>query len=104
MTIREIEARCQMERANIRFYEREGLLTAQRLPNGYRDYTEEDVQTLLRIRVYSAKDYHDKFDGDYFQLIGQKGLFEYYAYVLPSQSELAITQQELTGEMFFFLD
>ena len=59
---------------------------------------------LLRIRVYSAKDYHDKFDGDYFQLIGQKGLFEYYAYVLPSQSELAITQQELTGEMFFFLD
>ena len=38
------------------------------------------------------------------QLIGQKGLFEYYAYVLPSQSELAITQQELTGEMFFFLD
>ena len=51
MTIREIEARCQMERANIRFYEREGLLTAQRLPNGYRDYTEEDVQTLLRIRL-----------------------------------------------------
>ena len=45
-----------------------------------------------------------EFDGDYFQLIGQKGLFEYYAYVLPSQSELAITQQELTGEMFFFLD
>ena len=51
MTIREIEACCQMERANIRFYEREGLLTAQRLPNGYRDYTEEDVQTLLRIRL-----------------------------------------------------
>ena len=51
MTIREIETRCQMERANIRFYEREGLLTARRLPNGYRDYTEEDVQTLLRIRL-----------------------------------------------------
>ena len=70
----------------------------------YNGDLQDTSQTLLRIRVYSAKDYHDKFDGDYFQLIGQKGLFEYYAYVLPSQSELAITQQELTGEMFFFLD
>ena len=46
----------------------------------------------------------DKFDNDYFQLIGQKGLFEYYAYVVPSQSELAITQQQLREEMFSFLD
>lgn len=51
MTIHEVEARCQMERANIRFYEREGLLTAPRQSNGYRDYTEENVQTLLRIRL-----------------------------------------------------
>lgn len=59
---------------------------------------------LLKLRVYSVKDYHDKFDNDYFQLIGQKGLFEYYAYVVPSQSELAITQQQLREEMFSFLD
>lgn len=58
----------------------------------------------LKLRVYSVKDYHDKFDNDYFQLIGQKGLFEYYAYVVPSQSELAITQQQLREEMFSFLD
>ena len=65
----------------------------------------QDTSTpLLKIRVYSAKDYHDKFDSDYFQLIGQKGLFEYYAYIPSSQSELAITKQELTEEMFFFLD
>ena len=51
MTIREMEARCGMDRANIRFYEREGLLTAPRLQNGYRDYTEENAQTLLRIRL-----------------------------------------------------
>ena len=59
---------------------------------------------LLKLRVYSVKDYHDKFDNDYFQLIGQKGLFEYYAYVVPSESELAITQQQLREEMFSFLD
>lgn len=51
MTIQEMERRCGMERANIRFYEREGLLTPKRLDNGYRDYSEEDVQTLLRIRL-----------------------------------------------------
>ena len=42
----------------------------------YNGDLQDTSQTLLRIRVYSAKDYHDKFDGDYFQLIGQKGLFE----------------------------
>ena len=51
MTIREVESRCGMDRANIRFYEREGLLAAPRLSNGYRDYTEENVRTLLRIRL-----------------------------------------------------
>lgn len=70
----------------------------------YHDDLQDTSDTLLKIRVYSVKDYHDKFDGDYFQLIGQKGLFEYYAYVIPSDSDLAITQQELTDEMFFFLD
>src|SRR5699024_3528675 len=38
-------------RANIRFYEKEGLLSPQRKSNGYRDYTEEDVETLKRIRL-----------------------------------------------------
>ena len=59
---------------------------------------------LLKLRVYSAKDYHDKFDSDYFELIEQKGLFEYYAYIPASNSDLAITREELTEEMFFFLD
>lgn len=59
---------------------------------------------LLKLRVYSAKDYHDKFDTDYFELIEQKGLFEYYAYIPSSDSDLAITQEELTQQMFFFLD
>lgn len=51
MTIKEMEERCAMDRANIRFYEREGLLSPERLANGYRDYTEQDAETLLRIKL-----------------------------------------------------
>ena len=51
MTIKEIEERTGMDRANIRFYEKEGLLFPQRLANGYRDYTEHDVDILLRVKL-----------------------------------------------------
>ena len=51
MTIKELEARIGMERANIRFYEKEGLLSPRRLDNGYRDYSEEDADLLLRIKL-----------------------------------------------------
>lgn len=51
MRIKEIEKLSGMERANIRFYEREGLLTAKRMDNGYRDYSEDDLKILLRIKL-----------------------------------------------------
>lgn len=51
MTIKELEVRTGMNRANIRFYEEEGLLAPQRRANGYRDYSEEDVRTLEKIRL-----------------------------------------------------
>lgn len=51
MTIKEIETLSGMTRANIRFYEAEGLLTPERASNGYRDYSEEDLQVLKRIRL-----------------------------------------------------
>ena len=51
MTIREIETASGMTRANIRFYESEGLLNPERRSNGYRDYTEEDLEILERIRL-----------------------------------------------------
>lgn len=51
MTIKEIEAQSGMTRANIRFYESEGLLTPERGANGYRNYSEDELQTLLRIRL-----------------------------------------------------
>lgn len=51
MQIKEIEALSGMDRANIRFYEKEGLLTPKRMNNGYRDYSEDDLQILLRIKL-----------------------------------------------------
>lgn len=51
MTIKELENRTGMTRANIRFYEGEGLLTPKRLDNGYRDYSEEDARTLEKIKL-----------------------------------------------------
>ncbi len=51
MTIKELENRTGMTRANIRFYEGEGLLSPKRLDNGYRDYSEEDARTLEKIKL-----------------------------------------------------
>ena len=51
MTVGEMELATGLDRATIRFYERAGLLSPLRLENGYRDYSEQDRQTLLRIKL-----------------------------------------------------
>lgn len=51
MTIKEMESLSGMTRANIRFYETEGLLMPQRAQNGYHDYTEDDLKVLKRIKL-----------------------------------------------------
>ena len=52
MQIKEVESRVGMRRSNIRYYEKEGLLDlTRRDENNYREYTEEDIEQLLRIKV-----------------------------------------------------
>lgn len=51
MTINEMEQKSGLDRANIRFYEKEGLVTPERRENGYRDYSEQDLQLLLKIKL-----------------------------------------------------
>jgi len=51
MNIKEVEESTGLTRANIRFYEKEGLLSPKRRDNGYRDYDGEDVHCLKKIRL-----------------------------------------------------
>lgn len=52
MTIKEIEVLTGLPRANVRYYEAEGLIAPQRnKENGYRVYSEEDAGLLLKIRL-----------------------------------------------------
>lgn len=52
MRINEVERRVGITKKNIRFYEKEGLLTPGRsLENGYRDYSDRDVDTLRQIKL-----------------------------------------------------
>lgn len=52
MTVKALEELVGMTRANIRFYEQEGLLAPTRLENGYRDYSEEDADVLRKIKLF----------------------------------------------------
>lgn len=50
MTIKDVEEQLGITRANIRFYEKEGLLFPKRNPiNDYRNYSAEDLETLKKI-------------------------------------------------------
>lgn len=51
MTSKEIEVRSGIPRANIRYYEAEGLLHPIREKNGYRDYSDGDLAALEKIRL-----------------------------------------------------
>ena len=48
MTVKELEEMLGISRANIRYYEKEGLLSPNRKENQYRDYSAQDVATLQK--------------------------------------------------------
>lgn len=57
MKINEVEERVGITKRNIRYYEKEGLLTPGRnSENGYRDYTEADVTELKKIKLLRKLD------------------------------------------------
>jgi len=51
MQIQELEKHTGLERATIRYYEKEGLIKPLRLQNGYRDYSEKNYSDLLKIKL-----------------------------------------------------
>lgn len=69
MTIKEVEARTGLTRANVRYYEGEGFFSAARGENGYRDYSGENVEILLKVKLFrqlgfSLEDIRDLQRGD----------------------------------------
>lgn len=69
MKMKEAEARTGLDRKNIRYYEREELLSPERTQgNRYRDYSQEDIARLLEIRLLRQlgvpiKDIRGYFEG-----------------------------------------
>ena len=57
MKINEVEALVGVTKRNIRYYEKEGLLSPGRdSANGYRNYTDEDVDALRKIKLLRKLD------------------------------------------------
>lgn len=56
MKINEVELATGIAKKNIRFYEQEGLVNPSRGTNGYRDYTQEDVELLQQIKLLRKLD------------------------------------------------
>ena len=57
MKINEVEAAVGITKKNIRFYEEEGLIAPGREPgNGYRSYSQADVERLRRIKLLRKLD------------------------------------------------
>ncbi|MGF7143344.1 DNA-binding transcriptional MerR regulator [Anaerotaenia torta] len=57
MTIKEVEERTRLSRSNIRFYEKEKLIAPVRNENnGYREYTEEDIENIKKIAFLRTLD------------------------------------------------
>jgi len=54
MRIGELAGRAGVTTKAVRYYESVGLVTARRLGNGYRDYTETDVRLVREIRELAA--------------------------------------------------
>ena len=56
MRIGEVEKLTEVKEANIKFYEREGLIKPLRNENGYRDFSDEDVKSINRIKTLRMLD------------------------------------------------
>ena len=51
MKIKQVEELVGITSKNIRFYENQGLLTPERAENGYREYHEQNIATLKKIKL-----------------------------------------------------
>ena len=60
MRIGELARRTGVSERSLRYYEQQGLLTADRTPGGQRDYPEQAVDRVIRIQELFAAGLHSK--------------------------------------------
>ena len=89
MNIREIESQLGIPRANIRYYEKEGLLHPARSGNNYRVYTDEDVETLKKIRLLRQYSNLRAFSASVNSLKSDEFSFIMH-FLFPSQTQSAL--------------
>lgn len=92
MTIKEIEELAEMPRANIRYYEEQGLLNPTRGANGYRDYSEEDLSILKKVKL--LRSLHMSLDEIKAVHKGQQNL----SVVLERQLQILSAEKEETNK------
>ena len=51
MLISDVEKQTGLDRATIRFYEKEAIIVPERSENGYRTYSYDNVQVLLKVKL-----------------------------------------------------
>lgn len=56
MKINDLETKSGLDRATIRYYEKEGMITPCRHDNGYRSYSEDDLEQLMKIKLLRQLD------------------------------------------------
>lgn len=76
MQLNEVSEQVHLTKRAIKFYEEKGLLQVEKSPNGYRNYTDENVQTLKEISLYrklgiSLSDIRDLLSGKHPDLLQQ---------------------------------
>ena len=51
MLIQDVERKTGLDRATIRFYEKEELIVPERAENGYRTYGDDDIKLLMKVKL-----------------------------------------------------
>lgn len=59
MQIKEVEKLTGIKDVNIRYYEKEGLIHPGRQANGYREYSDKDVELIRKIKILWEIPVHD---------------------------------------------
>lgn len=52
MLRKEIQHKTGLTRKAIEYYEEKGLIYPQKSENGYRDYSEQDLETLIKVSLF----------------------------------------------------